>query len=162
MIPRWHAVWGIIFSLLLLKISDINLFYILLIFLSSVLIDFDHYMIFVLKTGRLGLFKSFKWHEKELLKEIKERNKGIIKKGHFHLFHTIEFHVLVYLLSYLWTGFFWVFVGMMFHSLCDFVWLACRKRLYRREYFLVNWIFNKIKNNYSIMQNARLGVFTIG
>lgn len=145
MIPRWHIFWGVIFFLAAsILFPDTPYFDLLIMLVSSVLIDFDHYAVFVLKTGKIGLFKSFKWHEKELLKEMQERKRGIRKRGHFHLLHTIEFHVLVYLLSYIWVGFFGVFVGMVFHSVCDFVWLIWADRLYRREYWLVNWLRKKV------------------
>jgi hypothetical protein len=146
--PRWHILCGIIFGLIIFIVfPEINLLYLLLIFLSAVLIDFDHYMVFVLKTGRISLFNSFKWYEEQLKKEAEERRNNIKRKGHFHSLHTIEFHILVYLLGYLWVGFFYVFIGMVFHSICDFVWLIWKDRLYKREYFFMNWAGKNAKKN---------------
>jgi hypothetical protein len=79
--------------------------------------------------------------------ERAEKEKGVRKKGDFHPFHTIEFHALVGLLSLLWVGFFYIFLGMMFHSLLDVIYLVYAGRTYRREFFFVRWIYRKLKQN---------------
>ncbi len=92
----------------------------------------------------MSLKESLKWHDKEDVIQRKERSAGIRKKGHFHLFHTIEFHLAVWLMGYfVWGGFIYVSMGMFFHSLCDFVYLIQKDFLYRREYLFVNWLFRK-------------------
>src|SRR3989344_8531698 len=120
MLPRWHILLGAIFTLVIwLFVPEISFLYLALLFLSSFLIDFDHYAASGIKTGKWGLKDSFQYHEKLGKEELKELKKGIRRKGDFHLFHTLEFHVIVGLLGILWAGFFFIFIGMFFHSLLD-------------------------------------------
>ncbi len=144
MLPRWHILWGAVFSIAVwLFLPGVSLFYISLIFLASFLIDFDHYLAGAMSIRDYNLKNVLKYH-RELLKKEKEENKnGIRVRGHFHLFHTLEFHILVFALGYLWQGFWFILAGMIFHSLLDIASLISRDRLYRREYFLVAWLLRK-------------------
>lgn len=141
MIPRWHILFGLAFSLLFwLVFPATDLAYIGLMFLSSFLMDFDHYMCAVMEIKSINLGKALNYYKKMQKVEESEARRGIFRKGHFHIFHTLEFHLLVLLLSLLWEGFFYIFLGMMFHSIVDFVWMTAKRRLYRREFFFVNWL----------------------
>ncbi|MBS3071731.1 hypothetical protein J4408_01940 [Candidatus Pacearchaeota archaeon] len=145
MLPRYHILLGTIFTLLILIIlPGINLIYLSLIFLSSFLIDFDHYAMSVIKTGKISLLKSFDYHNKARIVQEKEIRARIKRKGDFHLFHTIEFHLFVGLLGLIWIGFFYVFIGMVFHSLLDIYDGLKKGWLYRREFFFFNWISKKL------------------
>jgi len=144
MLPRWHIVLGLIFTLFIwIIIPDINKFYLSLVFLSSVFIDFDHYLVSLLKTKKLSLFHAFNYHKEKHQKYKKDKQKGLRKKGDFHVFHTIEFHILIAILSYFLTPFLFIFIGMVFHSLTDLIYLLHTDLFYLREYFLINWILIK-------------------
>lgn len=145
MLPRWHVLLGGIFALLILIAAPYtNIAYILLFFLASFLIDFDHYLCAVINTGRLNLKEAFEYHRKMDALDKERRRKGLRERGDFHIFHTIEFHILVGLSSLLWTGFFYIFLGMVFHSLCDLYSLLYSKEMYRREFFFIAWVLRKI------------------
>jgi len=145
MTPRWHILFGAIFSLVILLVTpNIGWFNIILIFLASFLIDFDHYICAVFKSGKFSLFEAFRYHEEIDKVEEKKREKGIMEKGELHFFHTIEFHVLIGLLGFYWIGFFYIFLGMVFHSLIDLYSLFYSKEIYRREFFFVNWVWRRI------------------
>ena len=145
MLPKTHILLGALFTgVVFLFVRDINYYYLGLIFFSSFLIDFDHYAASVLKTRKISLRKSLRYHDELMKTEIKEKKKGIRRRGDFHLFHTIEFIILVGLLGLLWIGFFYIFIGMIFHSLLDVLSLTQRGILYRREYFLTNWVAKRI------------------
>jgi hypothetical protein len=146
MLPRWHILYGAIFALVLWAFApQTGWIFLLLVFLSSFLIDFDHYVASVLKTGKLSLFESFEYHRKKGIVEMREISKGIRRKGDFHLFHTLEFHILIGLLGLLWTGFFYVFIGMVFHSLLDIYSMLNMGVFHRREYFFFNWFGKQLK-----------------
>jgi hypothetical protein len=141
MLPRWHVFWGAVFALVVWFFSPaISPLYVLLIFLSSFLIDFDHYITGAIKIRTLSLRKILKYHDELIDKGKEEQKKGLRKKGNFHLFHTVEFISLVGFLGIWWIGFFYIFIGMIFHSLLDIMYLANKKILYRREFFLTNWL----------------------
>lgn len=145
MLPRWHVVFGALASAILYFAgAERNILFLGLFFLSSFLIDFDHYLASVLKMGKWRLRDSFEYHRKMQKVEEDEKKRGIRRKGDFHIFHTIEFHFLVLILGFFWSGFLYVFLGMLFHSMLDFVYLIEAGRIYRREYFLTGWILRKL------------------
>lgn len=142
MLPRWHILLGAILTLLVAyfvpRISVINLS---IIFLSSFLIDIDHYIASIIRSKKfLTLRKSLEYHKVQGKKVREERKKGIMEKGDFHFFHTIEFHILVLVLGFIWFPLMYLFFGMLFHSLIDFVSLIDSGYLYRREYLFVRWL----------------------
>ncbi len=141
MIPRWHIVLGGLFTgLIYLSAPQINSIYLALVFFSSFLIDIDHYIVSVIRTRKLRLKHSFKYHEEATKQEIRDIKRGIKKRGDFHLLHTIEFHILIGILSIFFTAFFYIFIGMVFHSLTDLFYLFYVKRFHRREFFFFNWL----------------------
>lgn len=144
MLPRWHILFGAVFTLLIwLAAPPISLLHLSLVFFSSFLIDFDHYVASILKTKKLRLKHSFDYHKKMQKVEQDEQRKGIKQRGDFHLFHTVEFHVAIAALSFVWFGFFYIFIGMAFHSLLDVFDLIRKDRFYRREFFLSRWIIKR-------------------
>lgn len=148
MLPRWHVLLGGIFALLLwIVVPTVNPLYVTLFFLASFLIDFDHYVCAVMHTRKWGLSEAFEYHRKMDALDLERRKRGIKELGDFHLFHTIEFHVLVGIFGLLWTGFFYIFLGMMFHSLCDLYSLLYSKEMYRREFFFVAWVWKKVRGD---------------
>ena len=148
MLPRWHILFGTMFTLLIFIASpEINLIYLTLLFLSTFLIDFDHYLCSILKTKKIGLFHSFAYHDEMKEQAIKDRAKGIRERGDFHIFHTLEFHILVGLLGFVWIGFFYIFIGMIFHSLLDIVSLLYEDFMYEREFFFVAWFYRRIRGS---------------
>lgn len=144
MLPRWHILWGAVFTLIIWYFAPgINPGYLALIFLSSILIDFDHYVNASVKNKSLHLWSAFEYYKKMAIQQKKERSRGIRKRGDFHLFHTIEFHLLIGAIGLYSTPFFYIFIGMVFHSLLDLFYLINKDYLYRREYFLFNWLAKK-------------------
>jgi len=146
MLPRQHILLGLVFSLLVWIILPwISWFYILIIFLSSFLIDFDHYLVAVYHTKNIGLINALKFYEMVKEKQREEHKRGMRKRGLFFLFHTIEFHLVVLLIGISYEPFIYIFIGMVFHSMVDFIDLSYKNLLYKREYFLTRWIIQKLK-----------------
>lgn len=140
MLPRYHILFGAVFTLAIwFTAPQIQWYFLALLFFSSFLIDFDHYMASFRKTKKWRLKDSFDYHKEELKKENRDIARGIKRKGDFHVFHTIEFHALVGVLSLVWFGFFYIFIGMLFHSLLDVFSLVNDGKFHRREYFFFNW-----------------------
>lgn len=141
MFPKWHIFLGGLFTLIIwIFAPNLNPIYLAIIFLSSFLIDFDHFVVGAARTGKLNFKEIYDYHEQQDRIKIKERTRGIRKKGDFHLFHTIEFHVLIGILGIFFAPLFYVFIGMIFHSLIDLFSLIQGDEIYRREYFFFNWI----------------------
>lgn len=145
MLPRWHLLFGGILAVIIwIAAPQINLIYVVLFFLASFLIDFDHYMCAVFHTKNFNLPNAYEYHKKIDAEDRERKKKGIREKGDFHLFHTVEFHILVGILGLYWTAFFYIFLGMMFHSLTDIYSMIYSDQMYRREFSFVAWLFRKI------------------
>jgi hypothetical protein len=146
MLPRWHILFGAIFAgIVWLMVPQIGLLNIGLIFFSFIFIDFDHYAASIINSRKMiGLRESFEYHRKQEIASQIERKKGIRKKSDFHLFHTVEFHILIGIIGIFWNPAFYIFIGMIFHSLLDLISLIYGDNTYAREYFLFNWIRKKV------------------
>lgn len=120
MMPKYHLIINFLVCLPLLFI--LNHIYIIIIFLSSVFIDIDHYFYYILKEKDFSLIRAYKWF---LMKRVewlnlpkKERKKH--KKG-FLIFHGIEPLILVFILSKIFPIFFFIFIGFLMHMIEDLI-----------------------------------------
>lgn len=145
MFPRWHILYGALFALLFAVVAPgVHFLYLFLVFLASVLIDLDHYLACVHKTKKWSLLHAFDYHKKQAAGMRAQERRGLKPKSDFHLFHTLEFHVLIGLLGMLWLGFFYLFIGMVFHSLLDVIGGVRQRTLHRREYFFFAWLRKRV------------------
>ncbi len=122
MLPKLHFIAGIFFIFLIyLLFPQISLIGLLIIFLSSVFIDVDHYVYYILKERNLNLVKCYNWYilhlKKTLFLPMKERKN---RYTGFYFFHGIEWIILLFLLgAYVHPFFSFVFVGFLFHWVID-------------------------------------------
>lgn len=138
MLPKWHLLFGAIFSLILYSIlPQISIFNISLIFLSSILIDFDHYIFIIKKKGRsyFNLKKSYLWH-----KALERKHRPIM-----HIFHSIEFIVFIAILSFYSDFFLFILIGIVFHSVLDIIELVFGRRINCREFSLIRFLILRKK-----------------
>jgi len=138
MLPKTHALLGLIFSLIIFFIFHITPFYTSLIFFSSVFIDTDHYLWYVIQKKDFNLKKAFYF-----FKNLKKHPPYLM------IFHTLEFFLLILILSFFWKSFFYVFLGMLFHVSLDIIYEINKDVLSCREYFLTRKIFKIIKKNFN-------------
>ncbi len=146
MLPRWHILLGLLFSLVFwIVFPETHWIYAAIIFLSAFLIDFDHYMNAVFKTGKICLFDAFEYHRRLIKKALADKKREVRKRGDFHIFHTIEFHIFTLVMGFIiHPVFFYILIGMVFHSIVDLISLIWEDGLYRREYFFVRWLARKM------------------
>src|SRR3989344_2064766 len=92
MLPKYHALLGFIFSAIVFLIfPQIKLIGALIIFLSSFLIDVDHYLYYIIIKKDFSLKNAYNYHL-----DIRNNN----KKGKIRLFHTAEFLIVLLILSF--------------------------------------------------------------
>lgn len=105
------------------------------------LIDFDHYIysIFMFKT--ISLKKACYYHL-----NIEKQHVIYKKWGLLHIFHTIEFLILMIVLlisangkKFLFYMFSVTFLGIVLHLILDFVDGIIKKKLDRRALSLIQW-----------------------
>ena len=130
MLPKWHFLYGYVFSIVLVYFFDFSLFAGLVVFLSSVFIDLDHVLIYFLKTKNLNPWKFYSWsiERKEKFDLVSFEKRKDFKRPHY-IFHGIEFLVLLVLLSSLNIFFYWILLGVSFHLVLDLV-LFKKEHLY--------------------------------
>ncbi len=149
MLPKTHAILGIILSILIYIIFKITYIEAFLIFFASVFIDFDHYLWFILKKKDFSLKNAYNMHKmgyQQLKKDRSGYDKNPLKV--LHIFHTVEFLIIVLILSYFWNGFLFLLIGMVFHILLDMVEMVYSGFFYSREYFLTRYLINDKKKYY--------------
>jgi hypothetical protein len=121
-LPKYHILLGFIFSLALFFIfPSIKLIGAGIIFLSSFLIDVDHYIYYVLKKKDTNFKKSVNYFlikRKKLIKiKIEERNK--LYSG-FCFLHGIESFIILFLAGIFISRYFlFVLFGFAFHLFLD-------------------------------------------
>jgi hypothetical protein len=120
--PSWHIFFGFLFSACLFFLfPDLGIFNITLIFLSSVLIDVDHYLFYI--------YEGKGWNLREAYNssiEQKKRYRKFGKKAYnfspsFFIFHGLDVLLLLFLLSFLFRPLFFIFIGFSFHLILDLI-----------------------------------------
>ena len=100
-----HIIAAIIFSAALFPIFK---WFTLIILLSAVLIDGDHYLWYIIFRKKWSFKKAYYYR----------------RDGTFHdlldIAHTIEFWILIAILAIFFNFFFLVLVGITFHFILDF------------------------------------------
>ena len=129
--PLFHIIFSLIASLILFFLNLKPLFN-FLFFLSAVLIDADHYLFYIIRKRDLNLMRAYKYFKKTRIS--------------VYIFHTIEFFLLLLILS-LFFNFFWlIFFGCLFHMILDLIYELFQKdKKYKRVYSLVSYLSRKWK-----------------
>lgn len=95
----------------------------LLIFISAILIDFDHYAHYVIKFKKLNLKKAYLYY-----KSRNERSKKVLL-----IFHTWEVLAALLILSFFNQIFWFIFLGFFIHMLEDLYDFYFRVKFYKRR-----------------------------
>jgi len=124
MYPTQHLAIGIIFAgILFIIFPEVSLFGFFLIVASTVLIDVDHYLIYVGITRDWSLRNAYNWHRaagRKIKKLSREEKKEL--RYCFYIFHGIEPLVLIFLFSYFISPYFYfIFIGMSLHMFLDII-----------------------------------------
>ena len=139
---QYHALAGGIAAAALIPVLGIDS---AVFFASSVLIDGDHYIDYVYRTGfkDFSVRRMFSFHGLLLRRELGRDFLGL------SLAHTVEALLLVYSAGGL-TGWMWsraLLWGMFFHMAFDLADLYRRGRLFRRAFSIIEYIirWNRLK-----------------
>ncbi|MBR9706752.1 hypothetical protein GOV14_06975 [Candidatus Pacearchaeota archaeon] len=150
MLPKKHFIIGIILSVAIYTIFPfIGFFNTLIIFLSSVFIDFDHYLLYIFRKKNISPFRFWSWSIKtiKMLKKMPPAKRKKFKKPLF-IFHVIEFWILLGVLSFFWNFFIFVLLGIAIHMIADWVDLCHRKDpLFYKFSLLYTIAFNRKGKN---------------
>lgn len=133
MLPKIHIIFGLAFSILLfLLFPSIGWIGFLIIFLSSFLIDIDHYLYYVYKTRKWGIKDSFRWYfkNKKIFNSMNKKQKDKVYTGlcFLHGIEAIILLLIVWFLFYPNNFIFFIILGFVFHQLLDAI------HIYTSEY----------------------------
>lgn len=123
MYPSQHLFYGTIFGIfLLLLFPSFGVIEFLIIILSTLLVDVDHYLWYAYKKKNLNLKNAYFWfvknEEKILSLPRNQREKFYIG---FCFLHGIEILIISFSLVFISRYFLFIFVGVVFHLLLDIV-----------------------------------------
>jgi hypothetical protein len=148
MLPKCHIFFGLIFSALICFIfRSISFIGISIIFLSSVLIDLDHYLFYVCKTNDFSLKNSLAWFAERRQKFMKMTlsQKEKFKRQQIIL-HGIEFFIPLVILSCFYPVLNFVLIGVAFHMTLDFIEIFyLKERFYQKISQVYVYFTNKKK-----------------
>lgn len=138
MMPDKHAIYGSLFSLLAWELfPQIGFTGFILIFLSSVFIDVDHYFASILAGNGWGLKAAY-----ESYVAGKKQTRRQYVCSWIIPFHSIEFFIIAFSVWYLTSGWLaniilFLIIGSLFHMVLDLIVLIqMRKPLYLKLSFL--------------------------
>jgi hypothetical protein len=128
-------------SATLLPFSDTS--GILLFACGSILIDVDHQIFYYNKTGRYDVSGMFKYFREEV-----DQHLDSIPYLGVCIFHTIEFFLLIALLSCYFPHLRYLLAGLIFHILLDIYDLVRLKVPFIRAYSLIEHFIRKRQRGY--------------
>lgn len=118
---KQHLFFGLIFSSALFFIfPQISLLGFSIIFLSSVLIDVDHYIYYICTKKDFNLKKAYGWfiQQDKRCRSLPWEQRSALK-GPLCIFHGIEVLILLFILSFKFNFLIFVFAGFAFHLILD-------------------------------------------
>ena len=124
MYVKWHILLGIIFAGMFFFIwPSIGLIGFSLIFLSSFLIDIDHYIYYICKKKDWNLKNAYEWYmsmdKKMGLLSRKKRNQIYVS---FCFLHGVEILLILLILGIVISEYFlFIFLGFSFHLFLDII-----------------------------------------
>ena len=148
MLPSAHVIFGAICSLILYLIfPQIGLTAAAVIFLSSFLIDVDHYLYYSIKFNDWNLKNAYRWF---IHKSKKWRRLTVMQREKYQrilmVFHGIECLAILVLLILVHKIFLFILLGFLIHLLLDFVDLIRENEpLYSKSSQIYTYIKNKNK-----------------
>ncbi|MBR9701499.1 hypothetical protein GOV13_01115 [Candidatus Pacearchaeota archaeon] len=123
MLPKSHIILGAIFSTILIYFFNFSLIAGIIIFLSSVFIDVDHYLYYVYKKKDWSLWKAYKWwmqgNKKLIELDRKQRNEFAHGFAFLHGFEMLA--ILAVLGKMISIYFYYILIGISFHLFLDLI-----------------------------------------
>ena len=146
MLPKWHIVIGAIFSVLVTYLLGLSLTNGVIIFLSSILLDFDHYLYYIFKKRDLSLKNAYSWFVERKRKwfSLKYEERKRYKRP-ILIFHGIEFWLVLGLLCLVNKLFLWILLGIAIHMIFDWIEL----------FYLKEPLYNKFSQMYTLIKNKK-------
>ena len=148
---RWHILFGFVISYILVKFIGLSLFAGLIIFLSSWMIDIDHYFWYAFETKKLNPKNAINWYIKSTAKwdKLSAKEKSEFKKG-IYIFHYISFWIILIILTFFYNFAIWILAGVIIHISADWSNMILKgDSIYSKLSHIYTKKHNKYKRNLS-------------
>jgi len=117
--PRMKSLRHFLLSLILALIFyPIFNWKVLFIFVGGVLIDIDHYLWYLYKYKKFNVFHAYKFYIDKINEKREHENIGILL-----ILHTIEFLLLIGILSFYSETILLIAIGLVFHYILDLTYI---------------------------------------
>ena len=141
-----HILYGTIIGIIIYLMCDINLYYVLLFWIGSWLIpDLDHLINFVIKRKSINprLFLKVSYEQRNKWKKMSNIKKNQYKYS-FLFLHSLEFLVILLILSFWKIDFFYLAFGIIFHDIFDVMDFYHRKEnIFIKMSMIYTYFYNK-------------------
>jgi hypothetical protein len=149
---KWHVLVGFVISYILIYFFNLEISAGLIIFLSSWMIDIDHYFWYGVTARDWIPIHAISWYKKSCKKwsQMTREKRKQFKIGVF-IFHSLVFIVILAILSFLSKIFLFILLGVIIHMLLDLIDLIHRGDSLSNKLFLC-YIIRKNKNKKSLIK----------
>lgn len=131
MLPKSHIILGFLFSLIILfSIPSMGIPGFIIIWISSFMIDTDHYLFYAWLKKDINPLNSVKWFMKKHREYLKLSYEEKKKKVQIPcIFHGIEAVLLLAILYLIFKSniFLFILAGFIFHEFLDLIYIAYTK-----------------------------------
>lgn len=144
---KYHFIIGGVASLILVQFFKFSPFSGLIIFISSWLIDIDHYLWYMFEFKDWNPVNALKWRKRISFKwkQLSKEEKKKFRRG-VYIFHGIIFWMILFVGSFFHKLFLWIFIGVTIHIIIDWIDLVIKDdALYEKMFPLYVIIKNKNK-----------------
>ena len=111
MLPKTHFLATLTLTIITLLFNLTTPLQAAAILFGGLLIDTDHYLLYVAEKKDWSLRRAYKLFYAMYLRHEKRKS--------LYLFHTVEFFLVVLALGFVHPIFFYIFAGMIFHLMLD-------------------------------------------
>lgn len=152
MMPNKHVLYGALCSLLIYALfPQIGLLGLLIIFSSSVLIDFDHYTCSIMAGNGWSLKRAYQWCRTKTTSVRDAVNRTYIP------FHSAEFFIILFILLYFSSGItsniiLYIIIGCFIHIVLDLIHFKIHGIPF---YFKTCFIYTLYKNYLYLHKNIK-------
>lgn len=144
MLPKWHILYGFVFSIILISFLSFSVFAGVIIFLSAVFMDIDHVLMCIFESKSLNPVKFYSWalKRRDIWLNMDSRENY---KFPSCVLHGIELIAVLVVLSYLHIFFLWVLLGVLLHLILDILELIYTKQHISYKTSQI-WLWQRNKN----------------
>jgi len=152
MLPKYHLIFGILFIIILhFLFLNLSLISLLIIFISNILIDIDHFVYYTIKKKKFNFFEAYKWYSEssKIFDSLSKKQKSNFYFG-FYALHGIELLIILFVLGLSNKLLLMIFLGFSFHFIIDFLYSIKKQQTFQKFSWIYNFTQRKKKSCFSI------------